>query len=132
MAPMNTCLYCNRNFKACRNTLGKYCSNSCQREFEYNSNVKNWLEGKNKGWMSQTRQLSPYIKRYLREIRGTDCERCGWDERHPVDGAILTEFDHTDGNAENCRPENLKILCPNCHAMTPTYRARNKNSTRNR
>jgi predicted HNH restriction endonuclease len=24
------------------------------------------------------------------------------------------------------RLENLQLLCPNCHALTPTYRARNK------
>lgn len=62
-------------------------------------------------------------------MRGTACEECGWDIRHS-DGSILTEIDHIDGDAENCRPSNLRILCPNCHALTPTFRARNSKSKR--
>lgn len=44
----------------------------------------------------------------------------------------LTEVDHIDGDAHNCRPTNLKILCPNCHSMTPAFRARNSGSKRSR
>lgn len=60
------------------------------------------------------------------------CSVCGWNERHPVDGKPLVEVDHIDGDAENCRPENLRVLCPNHHAMTDSFRARNKESKRNR
>lgn len=30
-----------------------------------------------------------------------------------------------DGNSSNHKLDNLKLLCPNCHALTPTYRGRN-------
>ena len=93
-------------------------------------NVANWLSGKDAGWTGKTRQLKNFVRKYLRNTRGTACEQCGWDEHHPSDGNSLTEIDHIDGNAENNKPENLMILCPNCHSMTLTFRSRNKNSKR--
>ncbi|MET2717457.1 HNH endonuclease signature motif containing protein [Streptomyces harbinensis] len=36
------------------------------------------------------------------------------------------EVDHRDGDRNNNRPENLRLLCPNCHAATDTYRGRGK------
>ena len=35
------------------------------------------------------------------------------------------ELDHIDGNRFNNLFVNLRLLCPNCHALTSTYRGRN-------
>jgi len=38
---------------------------------------------------------------------------------------IPLELDHIDGDNTNNELSNLRLLCPNCHALTPTYRGRN-------
>ena len=52
------------------------------------------------------------------------CECCGITEWNGQPTPI--ELDHIDGNRYNNTIENLRILCPNCHAQTPTYRGKNK------
>lgn len=51
------------------------------------------------------------------------CSCCGgtrWQE-----GPIPLELDHVNGDRCDNRLQNLRLLCPNCHALTPTYRGRN-------
>ncbi|MFA6159158.1 MAG: HNH endonuclease signature motif containing protein [Candidatus Paceibacterota bacterium] len=38
---------------------------------------------------------------------------------------LTLEIDHIDGNPENNEKENLRLLCPNCHSQTSTYRGKN-------
>ena len=41
---------------------------------------------------------------------------------------IPIELEHINGDHFDNRIENLTILCPNCHALTPTYRGKNIDS----
>ncbi len=50
-----------------------------------------------------------------------NCHRTKWNGQ-----SIPLELDHIDGNNKNNRLENLRLLCPNCHALTPTYRSKNR------
>ena len=54
----------------------------------------------------------------------------GFAEVNPITGKVPLEIDHVDGDCYNNRPENLVVLCPNCHSLTPTFRALNKASGR--
>lgn len=64
-------------------------------------------------------------KRLLREgIFEHLCSQCG--RRTWLGQDIPLELDHINGNPEDNRLENLRMLCPNCHAQTPTYRGRNQ------
>jgi hypothetical protein len=65
-------------------------------------------------------------KRLIREgIKQARCERCGWAERAP-DGRVPLELDHVNGDKFDNRIENIRILCPNCHALQPTHRGLNQ------
>jgi len=51
---------------------------------------------------------------------------CG-NDGHWMGYNIALELDHIDGDTHNNTKENLRFLCPNCHATTQTYRGKNKN-----
>ena len=68
--------------------------------------------------------LRGYIERH--KVIPYKCEVCGCDG-HWQDGIISLELDHIDGDNTNNEISNLHYLCPNCHALTKTYRGKNKN-----
>lgn len=65
------------------------------------------------------------LKRRLIEegIKDDKCEKCGikeWQGRQ-----LNLPLHHIDGNSTNHKLENLEILCPNCHSLTPNFAGRN-------
>lgn len=76
--------------------------------------------------MYRTPQLRPYLIRK----RGPNCQECGQPPIHNGKPLCL-QVDHIDGDPDHNLPANLRLLCPNCHTQTPTYKGGNiKNSKR--
>jgi Zn finger protein HypA/HybF involved in hydrogenase expression len=65
-------------------------------------------------------------KRFLIEKHGAKCFNCNWSETNVHTGKVPIELDHKDGNCSNNRLDNLRLLCPNCHSLTSTYKGGNK------
>jgi hypothetical protein len=66
-------------------------------------------------------------KRLLEEgIKEHRCEKC--DATTWLGYVIPLELHHIDGNNTNNCIENIRMLCPNCHATEPFYRGNAKKS----
>ena len=63
------------------------------------------------------------LKEGLKERR---CECCGLEKW--LDSSIPLELHHINGDNKDNRLENLQLLCPNCHALTDSYRGKNNKS----
>lgn len=125
--PRLQCLNCGRDTKR---AVDKYCDNKCQHEHQYKIYVTSWLAGLENGVSLKYGNISKHVRRYLIERDGEKCSVCGWREVNPYTGKIPVEVDHIDGNWQNNSQKNLRLLCPNCHSLTPTYKARNKGKGR--
>lgn len=68
------------------------------------------------------------IKNLLIRERGHVCECCGLNVW--LGAPITIELEHVDGNGLHNNRENLKLLCPNCHSQTDTWKGKNKNFSR--
>lgn len=99
-----------------------YCSNEC------------WVITKNKETerkiVSGEKVCHERIKKYVVKIRGNNCEECGWNKVNPKSGKCTVQLEHVDGNADNNELKNLKLLCPNCHSLTPTFGGLNRGNGR--
>lgn len=62
---------------------------------------------------------------FAANLKARHCEECGWATA-TEDGRLPLELDHINGNPRDNRLVNLRVLCPNCHSLKPTHRARNR------
>lgn len=55
---------------------------------------------------------------YRDGVKEKKCEVCNIEDW--LGKELSFELDHIDGDRNNNRLENLRIICPNCHSQTPT------------
>ena len=125
------CLNCGALIDHKKNTKHKYCSNACQQAYEYKLWVEKYKHDNSIAVNTKWGQIPSQLRRYIFEKYENKCCICGWSEINPYTDTIPLEVDHIDGNSENNSEENLRLICPNCHSLTPTYRGANRGNGRN-
>jgi len=63
------------------------------------------------------------IKRILIKRNGYKCFKCKLSQW--LGKPIPLEVHHIDGDSENNMPENLELICLNCHGLTDNFRGKN-------
>jgi 5-methylcytosine-specific restriction endonuclease McrA len=110
-AIVKNCLNCSKEILLRR----KYCSDNCQIVFPIQNSI---LLG-----TASARTIKRYL--ILKDRKCAICNNTKWNNLE-----ITLELDHIDGNSENNNLTNLRLVCPNCHSQTNTYKGKNRGNGR--
>ena len=113
------CLNCNKVVRV------KYCSSTCLNAHRKALLIQSWLAGELSG-SQKDGEILPALRNWMIEQANSACTECGWSRPNPILHRPILTVDHIDGNWQNNVFDNLKVLCYNCHTLTPTFGALNK------
>lgn len=95
---------------------------SFSKEAQVNSNISRIKNLKEKPFEQWGRVLKDEL--ILHEQEGK-CAHCPtgleWNGK-----TLKFELDHIDGDSSNNKRENLRLLCPNCHSQTDTWKGKQR------
>lgn len=80
---------------------------------------------KNSSYQSNKLRIK-LLKAGIKEYKCEICKNTEWNGK-----PIPLELSHKDGDNSNNELQNLEIICPNCHALTDTYRGKNWGKSKN-
>ena len=115
------CLACGKPVGGSR----KFCNNRCQADlaFKVRLNIVNTT-----GDLWQAYKKEGAIRGFLLKTRPHMCVICRGTEWMGRPTPLV--MDHIDGNPENWSVDNVRLICPNCDAQTPTFSGKNRGNGR--
>ena len=122
---LDFCLICQKPLKP--GHLTPYCAEHLVQHRQ-EERIANWLETGDIG-LNPDCTVGPVFRKYILEEQNNCCAICGmqpvWNNK-----ALVFILDHIDGDAAHSERSNLRLICPNCDSQLPTYKSKNKNSSR--
>ena len=116
------CIHCGKEKFWSYSSTNKFCGTACQHNWTWENITKQRIENG-----ECTHNSNGVLKKYLIETRGEKCEDCGlnpiWNNK-----PLVLQLDHIDGNSDNNYPNNLRLLCPNCHSQTDNFGSKGQGS----
>ena len=112
------CGHCEKECKWRHQGNNKFCSIVCSAKYKTTDHKRKFFSG------LLDRIERSTARKYLAEARGYKCEVCDlgdWQGK-----SITLHVDHINGDPSNDHPENLRLICPNCHSQTEFLGGANK------
>jgi hypothetical protein len=113
------CANCNKECNWRHQGSNKFCSQPCSAKYKTIDHKRKFFSG-----LLEKRIDRPTTRKYLAEARGYECEVCSvsdWQGK-----PITLHVDHINGDPSNDHPDNLRLICPNCHSQTKFLGGANK------
>lgn len=95
----------------------EYSGNMGEKGYKISKNKKHVKDYLKNNFSIATSKLRKKLIEY--NVKEKKCEMCGLNEW--LGKEITLELHHINGDRYDNRLENLQILCPNCHSLTPNH-----------
>jgi len=138
----NKCFNC-KSLLPYKKRWNKYCSRKCaniitnfNKRIPKNSRTRiEYLKEKRDNFDKRIElglcHSRPVLKKYVIRIKQNNKWFCSVCKFETWNGKLIPlELDHIDGCAINNVPNNLRVICPNCHAQTPSSKGKNRGKGR--
>lgn len=113
-----TCRFCKIKVPRKRS----FCSFDCETNWRKCESIINWMLG-------DLQSMPPHIKSIILREQENKCIICQMSNEWNNEPIVFV-LDHVDGNAENNKRVNLRLVCPNCDSQLPTFKSRNRGNGR--
>ena len=98
-----------------------FCNSSCNAQYRSAQSRLISVPAFERGELTNRAQITRILL-----SRGVpyECKLCGISNW--MDKPITLNLDHIDGDSSNNFPNNFRFLCPNCDALSPFHKGKNR------